>query len=250
MSLTCPKCHGEMRQYERSGVVIDQCGECRGIFLDRGELEKLFEAEANWSRQQGAAPRCSPPSSRAATPASRATSRAVTRPAPAAARSRPHQPGYGAVPPPPPPAHGYPPAPRLRPPAAAPRLPRALQAQEAQGLPGRDVRLSHPVDRAGASTGPVTRGPTHSAPPPFAVPSGGGRATLHSMTSVRQHTALAQAYDGITRVVADLDDAACNGPPGVGAGSSPTCCSTCSATPSGRWSRWPAPPTARPTSTT
>ncbi|TDB82197.1 hypothetical protein E1091_18805, partial [Micromonospora fluostatini] len=38
--LTCPKCHGEMRQYERSGVVIDQCGECRGIFLDRGELEK------------------------------------------------------------------------------------------------------------------------------------------------------------------------------------------------------------------
>ncbi|MGY0004193.1 TFIIB-type zinc ribbon-containing protein, partial [Micromonospora sp. I033] len=46
MQLTCPKCHGEMRQYERSGVVIDQCGECRGIFLDRGELEKLFEAEA------------------------------------------------------------------------------------------------------------------------------------------------------------------------------------------------------------
>ncbi|PZF89911.1 zf-TFIIB domain-containing protein [Micromonospora deserti] len=53
MSLTCPKCHGEMRQYERSGVVIDQCSECRGIFLDRGELEKLFEAEANWNRQQG-----------------------------------------------------------------------------------------------------------------------------------------------------------------------------------------------------
>ncbi|TDC56810.1 hypothetical protein E1258_22855, partial [Micromonospora sp. KC207] len=52
MQLTCPKCHGDMRQYERSGVVIDQCGECRGIFLDRGELEKLFEAEANWNRQQ------------------------------------------------------------------------------------------------------------------------------------------------------------------------------------------------------
>ncbi|MEU8192020.1 zf-TFIIB domain-containing protein, partial [Micromonospora carbonacea] len=54
MQLTCPKCHGDMRQYERSGVVIDQCGECRGIFLDRGELEKLFEAEANWNRQQSA----------------------------------------------------------------------------------------------------------------------------------------------------------------------------------------------------
>ncbi|TBL35486.1 hypothetical protein EYA84_13820, partial [Verrucosispora sp. SN26_14.1] len=56
MSLTCPKCRGEMRQYERSGVVIDQCGECRGIFLDRGELEKLFEAEANWSAAQQAPP--------------------------------------------------------------------------------------------------------------------------------------------------------------------------------------------------
>lgn len=43
-----------MRTYERSGVTIDQCGECRGIFLDRGELEKLFEAEASWNRSQGA----------------------------------------------------------------------------------------------------------------------------------------------------------------------------------------------------
>ncbi|MER6596572.1 zf-TFIIB domain-containing protein, partial [Micromonospora purpureochromogenes] len=55
MQLTCPKCHGDMRQYERSGVVIDQCTECRGIFLDRGELEKLFEAEANWNQQQAGA---------------------------------------------------------------------------------------------------------------------------------------------------------------------------------------------------
>jgi uncharacterized protein len=54
MQMTCPKCRGEMRTYERSGVTIDQCGECRGIFLDRGELEKLFEAEASWNRQQGA----------------------------------------------------------------------------------------------------------------------------------------------------------------------------------------------------
>jgi uncharacterized protein len=51
MKLTCPKCHGEMRVYERSGVTVDQCTECRGIFLDRGELEKLFDAEANWNNQ-------------------------------------------------------------------------------------------------------------------------------------------------------------------------------------------------------
>src|SRR3954447_23400049 len=55
MQMTCPKCHGEMRVYERSGITVDQCTECRGIFLDRGELEKLFEAEANWNRQQAGA---------------------------------------------------------------------------------------------------------------------------------------------------------------------------------------------------
>ena len=43
--LTCPKCQGQMRSYERSGITVDQCGECRGIFLDRGELEKLVDAE-------------------------------------------------------------------------------------------------------------------------------------------------------------------------------------------------------------
>ncbi len=43
--LICPKCHGVMRHYERSGVTVDQCTECRGIFLDRGELERLVDAE-------------------------------------------------------------------------------------------------------------------------------------------------------------------------------------------------------------
>ncbi len=46
-SLTCPKCMGQMRSYERSGVLVDQCVECRGIFLDRGELERLIDAEGN-----------------------------------------------------------------------------------------------------------------------------------------------------------------------------------------------------------
>ena len=44
-SLTCPKCGGAMRSYERNGVTVDQCTECRGIFLDRGELERLVDAE-------------------------------------------------------------------------------------------------------------------------------------------------------------------------------------------------------------
>ena len=44
--LTCPKCQGVMRSYERNGIQIDQCNECRGIFLDRGELDLLLDAEA------------------------------------------------------------------------------------------------------------------------------------------------------------------------------------------------------------
>lgn len=45
IELVCPKCGGAMRQYERNGITVDQCSECRGIFLDRGELERLMEAE-------------------------------------------------------------------------------------------------------------------------------------------------------------------------------------------------------------
>jgi Zn-finger nucleic acid-binding protein len=52
--LVCPKCHGPMRTYERSGVTVDQCTECRGIFLDRGELERLVDAEQGWQRSHAA----------------------------------------------------------------------------------------------------------------------------------------------------------------------------------------------------
>jgi hypothetical protein len=48
MTLTCPKCGAAMRTYERNGVVVDQCTECRGLFLDRGELERLTEAEGRY----------------------------------------------------------------------------------------------------------------------------------------------------------------------------------------------------------
>ena len=44
-ALVCPKCQGAMRAYERNGVTIDQCQECRGVFLDRGELDRLIDAE-------------------------------------------------------------------------------------------------------------------------------------------------------------------------------------------------------------
>ena len=53
MELTCPKCQGAMRTYERNGVNVDQCTECRGIFLDRGELERLIDAENAWHGGSG-----------------------------------------------------------------------------------------------------------------------------------------------------------------------------------------------------
>lgn len=43
--LICPKCGAAMRTYQRRGVEIEQCVECRGIFLDQGELERLTDAE-------------------------------------------------------------------------------------------------------------------------------------------------------------------------------------------------------------
>lgn len=51
-TLICPKCGSEMRSYERNGVLVDQCTGCKGIFLDRGELERLVDAEgAHYERE-------------------------------------------------------------------------------------------------------------------------------------------------------------------------------------------------------
>ena len=46
--LICPRCGSPMRAYQRRDVTIEQCMECRGIFLDRGELERLTDAETAW----------------------------------------------------------------------------------------------------------------------------------------------------------------------------------------------------------
>ena len=53
LALICPKCGADMRRYERNDVVVDQCTGCRGIFLDRGELERLVDAEGrHWSNDR------------------------------------------------------------------------------------------------------------------------------------------------------------------------------------------------------
>ena len=58
-TLVCPKCQATMPTYERSSVVIHQCTDCRGVFLDRGELERLIDAE---EQRNATAPAAFPPS--------------------------------------------------------------------------------------------------------------------------------------------------------------------------------------------
>lgn len=41
--MNCPACAVELKMSERSGVEIDYCPKCRGVWLDRGELDKIIE---------------------------------------------------------------------------------------------------------------------------------------------------------------------------------------------------------------
>jgi Zn-finger nucleic acid-binding protein len=45
MAMTCPSCGGELVELDRSGVKIDACRQCRGVWLDRGELDRVLERE-------------------------------------------------------------------------------------------------------------------------------------------------------------------------------------------------------------
>lgn len=42
--LMCPNDNTAMQTLDRSGVQFDMCPSCRGVWLDRGELEKLMES--------------------------------------------------------------------------------------------------------------------------------------------------------------------------------------------------------------
>ncbi|WP_337189115.1 zf-TFIIB domain-containing protein [Phenylobacterium sp.] len=52
--LLCPNCNASMQNVKRSGVEIDMCPTCRGVWLDRGELEKLLgeQREEQKGREQ------------------------------------------------------------------------------------------------------------------------------------------------------------------------------------------------------
>lgn len=43
MAMNCPRCVAVgLLERERDGVTLDVCQSCRGMWLDRGELEKLI----------------------------------------------------------------------------------------------------------------------------------------------------------------------------------------------------------------
>jgi uncharacterized protein len=46
--MQCPVCRIELKIAERNGVEIDYCPQCRGIWLDRGELDKIIERAASF----------------------------------------------------------------------------------------------------------------------------------------------------------------------------------------------------------
>ena len=41
--MKCPSCSADLLLSERQGIEIDYCPSCRGVWLDRGELDKIIE---------------------------------------------------------------------------------------------------------------------------------------------------------------------------------------------------------------
>ena len=74
--MPCPVCAVPLVMSERQGVEIDYCPQCRGVWLDRGELDKIVERSG-----RDAAPQSVP-----------------NQPPPQGGAAWGHQPGYGHKP--------------------------------------------------------------------------------------------------------------------------------------------------------
>jgi Zn-finger nucleic acid-binding protein len=57
MTMKCPVClQPDLVMSERQGIEIDYCPQCRGVWLDRGELDKIIERSATASPAPPAPP--------------------------------------------------------------------------------------------------------------------------------------------------------------------------------------------------
>jgi Zn-finger nucleic acid-binding protein len=52
--MKCPVCSVELKMMDRQRVEIDYCPKCRGVWLDRGELDKIMIA---FIRAEASSPR-------------------------------------------------------------------------------------------------------------------------------------------------------------------------------------------------
>jgi Zn-finger nucleic acid-binding protein len=60
--MKCPRCESEaLDERDRDGIVIDVCKSCRGLWLDRGELEKLIARATRDLDELVEPPRGAPP---------------------------------------------------------------------------------------------------------------------------------------------------------------------------------------------
>ena len=57
--MLCPTCKTPLTMSERQGIEIDYCQSCRGVWLDRGELDKIIERST--AGQPASAPQQAPP---------------------------------------------------------------------------------------------------------------------------------------------------------------------------------------------
>jgi len=56
MSMQCPIDQTELVMTERQGVEIDYCPKCRGVWLDRGELDKIIERSGAFDASSDSGP--------------------------------------------------------------------------------------------------------------------------------------------------------------------------------------------------
>ena len=77
--MKCPIDQTSLVMSDRQGIEIDYCPTCRGVWLDRGELDKIIERSA--APAAAAAPQSAPPPQQ--------------QPQPSAGPWAGHQPGYG-----------------------------------------------------------------------------------------------------------------------------------------------------------
>lgn len=48
--MNCPTCQVNLIMTDRSGIEIDYCPNCRGVWLDRGELDKIIERSSQLAK--------------------------------------------------------------------------------------------------------------------------------------------------------------------------------------------------------